>query len=153
MGRVRMLPAPAGGVRLADAVQVYLGTISMANTRETYAAALDRLVADFGVDTNVALLDREPDRVSGWFTFVWGGRSAKTFNVRLTALGSACAYWRQQGWLTSDPLVRLRARPAPPDTSRALSKQRVADILGSEASLRERVLWHLLFESPAPRRC
>jgi integrase/recombinase XerC/integrase/recombinase XerD len=34
---------------------VYLGTISMANTRETYAAALDRLVADFGVDTNVAL--------------------------------------------------------------------------------------------------
>ena len=51
-----MLPAPAGGVRLADAVQVYLGTISMANTRETYAAALDRLVADFGVDTNVALI-------------------------------------------------------------------------------------------------
>ncbi|HEY5149986.1 MAG TPA: hypothetical protein VIJ23_09215 [Mycobacterium sp.] len=153
MGRVRMFPAPAGGVRLADAVRVYLGTISMPNTRETYAAALDRLVADFGVDTNVALLDREPDRVSGWFTFVWGGRSAKTFNVRLTALGSACAYWRQQGWLTGDPLVRLRARPAPPDTSRALSKQRVADILGSEASLRERVLWHLLYESPAPRRC
>ena len=56
MGRVRMLPAPAGGVRLADAVQVYLGTISMANTRETYAAALDRLVADFGVDANVALM-------------------------------------------------------------------------------------------------
>ena len=60
IGRVRMFPAPAGGVRLADAVRVYLGTISMANTRETYAAALDRLVADFGVDTNVALLDREP---------------------------------------------------------------------------------------------
>ena len=149
MGRVRMLPAPASGVRLADAVQVYLGTIGVENTRATYAAALDRLVADFGADTNVALLDREPDRVSGWFTFVWGGRSAKTFNIRLTALGSACAYWRQQGWLAGDPLVRLRARPAPPDTSRALSRQRVADILGSDAPLRERVLWHMLYESSA----
>jgi hypothetical protein len=29
MGRVRMLPAPASGVRLADAVRVYLGTISI----------------------------------------------------------------------------------------------------------------------------
>jgi integrase/recombinase XerC/integrase/recombinase XerD len=46
-----MLPAPASGVRLADAIQVYLGTIGMANTRETYEAALDRLAADFGVDT------------------------------------------------------------------------------------------------------
>ena len=144
-----MLPTPASGVRLADAVKVYLATIPAANTRATYAAALDRLVADFGTDTNVALLDREPDRVSGWFTFVWGAKAAKTFNIRLTALASACAYWREQGWLAGDPLVRLRAKPAPPDTSRALSKQRVADILGSDAPLRERVLWHLLYESSA----
>jgi integrase len=149
MGRVRMLPTPASGVRLADAVKVYLAAIPAANTRATYAAALDRLVADFETDTSVALLDREPDRVSGWFTFVWGAKAAKTFNIRLTALASACAYWREQGWLAGDPLVRLRAKPAPPDTSRALSKQRVADILGSDAPLRERVLWHLLYESSA----
>lgn len=149
MGRVQMLPTSASGVRLADAVKVYLATIPAENTRETYAAALDRLVRDFGADTNVALLDREPDRVSGWFTFVWGAKAAKTFNIRLTALGSACAYWREQGWLAGDPLVRLRAKPAPPDTSRALSKQRVADILGSDAPLRERVLWHMLYESSA----
>lgn len=138
MGRVRMLPTAAGGVRLADAVKVYLATITVQNTRETYAAALDRLVNDFGADTNVALLGQEPDRVSGWFTFVWGGKAAKTFNIRLTALASACVYWREQGWLSGDPLVRLRARPAPPDTSKALSKDRVAEILGSDAALRER---------------
>lgn len=149
MGRVRMLPTAAGGVRLADAVKVYLATITVQNTRETYAAALDRLVNDFGADTNVALLGQEPDRVSGWFTFVWGGKAAKTFNIRLTALASACVYWREQGWLSGDPLVRLRARPAPPDTSKALSKDRVAEILGSDAALRERVLWHLLYESSA----
>ncbi|MEV6323963.1 site-specific integrase [Nocardia sp. NPDC051787] len=149
MGRVHVLPAAARGVRLADAVRIYLGTITVANTRATYAAALDRLVADFGADTDVAQLDREPDRVSGWFTFVWGAKSAKTFNIRLTALGSACGYWREQGWLTGDPLVRLRARPAPPDTSRALRRDRVAEILGSDAPLRERVLWHMLYESSA----
>ncbi|GGN81443.1 tyrosine-type recombinase/integrase [Nocardia rhizosphaerihabitans] len=149
MGRVRVLPRPVSGVRLADAVRIYLATITVPNTRATYAAALDHLVADFGADTDVALLDSEPDRVGGWFTYVWGGKSAKTFNIRLTALGSAFAYWREQDWLVGDPLVRLRARPAPPDTSKALSRDRVAQILGSDAPLRERVLWHLLYESAA----
>jgi integrase/recombinase XerC/integrase/recombinase XerD len=149
MGQVRRLPRPGSGVRLADAVKIYLATITVPNTRETYATALDRLIADFGADTDVALLGEEPDRVGGWFTFAWGAKAAKTFNIRLTALGSACAYWREQQWLSGDPLVRLRARPAPPDTSKALSKQRIAEILGSDSPLRERVLWHLLYESSA----
>lgn len=149
MAQVRRLPRPGSGVRLADAVKIYLATITVPNTRETYATALDRLVADFGADTDVALLGHEPDRVSGWFTFVWGAKAAKTFNIRLTALTSACVYWREQDWLSGDPLVRLRARPAPPDTSKALSRDRVMQILGSDAPLRERVLWHLLYESSA----
>ncbi|MFC9432408.1 tyrosine-type recombinase/integrase [Nocardia sp. NPDC057030] len=78
-----------------------------------------------------------------------GGKSAKTFNIRLTALASACGYWRAQGWLVGDPMVRLRARPAPPDISKALSRDLVGQILGSDAPLRERVLWHLLYESSA----
>lgn len=91
MGRVRMPPRSASGVRPADAVQIYLGTLTVPDTRVTYAAALNRLVADFGSDTDVSLLGAEPDRVSGWFTFVWGGKSAKRFNIRLTALISARA--------------------------------------------------------------
>jgi integrase/recombinase XerC/integrase/recombinase XerD len=70
MGAVRTLPRAVAGVRLADAVKVFLGTITVGNTRRGYAAALDRLVGDFGADTDVAGLD--PDRVSGWFVFVWG---------------------------------------------------------------------------------
>lgn len=61
-------------MRLADAVKIYLATITVPNTRQTYATALDRLVADFGADTDVGLFGHEPDRVSGWFTFVWGPR-------------------------------------------------------------------------------
>ncbi|MGS2811043.1 tyrosine-type recombinase/integrase [Nocardia sp. MW-W600-9] len=136
-------------MRLADAVRIYLATIAVPNTRATYAVALDRLVADFGADADVAALGSEPDRVSGWFTYVWGAKSAKTFNIRLTALGSAVVYWREQQWLVGDPLIRLRARPAPGDNSKALSRERVAQILGSDARLRERVLWHLLYESAA----
>jgi site-specific recombinase XerD len=149
MGTVRSLPIPVTGVRLADAVKVFLDTIPAANTRRGYGIVLNRLVRDFGADTNVALLEREPDRVSGWFAFVWGARAATTFNVRLAAFRSACEYWRKQEWLTGDPLVRLRAKPAPPDTNKALSRDRVAKILGSDASLRDRVLWHMLYESSA----
>ena len=79
MGTVRTLPTPTAGVRLADAAKVFLGTIPVANTRRGYAVVLDRLVRDFGADGNVALLD--PDRVVGWFIFVWGGGAATTFNV------------------------------------------------------------------------
>jgi integrase/recombinase XerC/integrase/recombinase XerD len=147
MGAVRTLPRAVAGVRLADAVKVFLGTITVGNTRRGYAAALDRLVGDFGADTDVAGLD--PDRVSGWFVFVWGAKSAKTFNLRLTALSSACGYWREQGWLAGDPVARLRARPMPPDNSRALSTVEVAGLLGGEAPLRERTLWTMLYETAA----
>lgn len=64
MGRVRVLRRLAVGLRLADAVRIYLSTITVRNTRATYATALDRLVADFGADTDVALLGAEPDRAA-----------------------------------------------------------------------------------------
>ncbi|WP_227999968.1 hypothetical protein [Nocardia australiensis] len=67
----------------------------------------------------------------------------------MAALRTTCAYWRKQEWLVGDPLVRLRAEPAPADTSKALSRDRVAQILGSDAALRDRVSWHMLYESSA----
>ncbi|MCX4099246.1 tyrosine-type recombinase/integrase [Nocardia sp. alder85J] len=150
MGTVSSLPTRAAGVRLADAAKIFLDTIPSANTRRGYGIVLNRLVKDFGADTDVMLLGLEPDRVSGWFTFVWDNKAATTFNVRLAALRTACAYWRNQdGWLAGDPLVRLRAKPAPADTSKALSRDRVVEILGSDAALRDRVLWHMLYESSA----
>ncbi|MGH3809914.1 MAG: tyrosine-type recombinase/integrase [Pseudonocardiaceae bacterium] len=147
MGTVRALPAHSGGARLGDAVSIFLDTVAVPNTRRGYAAALHRLVADFGADTGVASLD--PDRVAGWFNSVWGSRAAKTFNTRLTALGSACSYWRDQGWLAGDPLVRLRTRPISPGRVRALTRPQVELILTTAAPLRDRVLWTLLYESAA----
>jgi len=51
---------------------------------------LDRMVRDFGADGDVGLLN--PDRVSGWFDYVWGDKAPKTYNLRLTAVSAACAY-------------------------------------------------------------
>ncbi|MGV9778823.1 hypothetical protein [Streptosporangium sp. NPDC003464] len=41
-------------MRLADAVATFLDTVAVANTRRGYAVPLDRMVRDFGADTNVA---------------------------------------------------------------------------------------------------
>jgi integrase len=147
VGSVGTLPARAAGVRLADAVRIFLGTIATANTRRAYASALDRMVRDFGADGDVGLLN--PDRVSGWFDYVWGGKAPKTYNLRLTAVSAACAYWRDQQWLTADPVSRLRARPTAPDNSKAMTAAEVAELLGMDAPLRERVFWSMLYESAA----
>jgi hypothetical protein len=48
------------------------------------------MVRDFGADGDVGLLN--PDRVSGWFDYVWGDKAPKTYNLRLTAVSAACAY-------------------------------------------------------------
>ncbi|MET8801044.1 site-specific integrase [Nocardia sp. NPDC004568] len=145
MGRSRAFPVR--GARLADAVAAYLATIPVANTRRGYAIALNQLVTDFGADTDVALLEAE--RVGGWSTLVWGGRSAQTVNVRLAALRGACEYWRAQQWLVGDPLSWLKSRSTPPDHFRALTRDEVDRILGSDTSLRERVLWRMLYETAA----
>jgi len=43
-GTVSSLPTRWAGVRLADAVKVFLDTIPSANTRRDYAVVLNRLV-------------------------------------------------------------------------------------------------------------
>lgn len=145
----RTLPAPA--IALGAAVDTFLGTIAVPNTRRGYAAALNRMARDLGADTPLTQLD--PNQVAEWFTAAWGSSAAKTFNTRLTALGSACSYWRAQGWLPDGPAghltSRLRTRPAPADRSKALTRDQVSTVLTLDVPLRERVLWMLLYESTA----
>jgi integrase/recombinase XerC/integrase/recombinase XerD len=147
VGEVRVLPVGVQDVRLADAVKAFLDTIGPANTCRGYAVALNRLCRDFGKDGATTKLD--PDRVAGWFTFAWGDASPQTFNVRLAGLRAAFDYWRMQGWLAGDPLVRLVVRAVAPDDSRALTRAQVGAVLALEVALRERVLWHLLYETAA----
>ncbi|MDP9843177.1 tyrosine-type recombinase/integrase [Streptosporangium lutulentum] len=62
----------------------------------------------------------------------------------------AGGWWRDQGWITEDPLRRLKRRPVEADRTQSLDRGEVAELLGREGiALRERTLWRLLYESAA----
>ena len=151
MGEVVALPN-TGRPALGRAVAEYLEGIGNANTRKAYQSALRALVAEFGADASLGVLEGEAgaDRVADWFAERWGNSSANTVNARLRALSSACAWWAQQGWLTGNPLRRIRSRPVPADRTRALSRTAVEELLTREGvPLRDKTLWRLLYESAA----
>lgn len=70
------------------------------------------------------------------------GGAPTTANVRLDALRSAADWWRNPGWITRNPLRRIRRRPRTPDRSRALDQAVVDELLAPQhVPLREWTLW------------
>ncbi|MGW3353731.1 tyrosine-type recombinase/integrase [Nonomuraea rubra] len=107
------------------------------------------LAAELGGAAPLTDLEGETgaDHLAAWFTRRWGEAAAATFNARLDALGSAAAWWREQDWLTGDP-IRRRART--PDRTKALDRAHIEALLTREKlPLRERTLFRLLYESAA----
>jgi integrase len=150
MGTVHALTS-RGAVSLRDASDAYLATLAgpeSAGTRGVYSGVLRALAAGFGQDEDVAALDGH--RMAAWFTARWGDRSPSRWNVAFDALRSACRYWRDQGWITGDPVTLLRRRGRASDRSRALSRAEVETLLTREdIPLREKTLWRLSYESAA----
>ncbi|RCG28714.1 site-specific integrase [Sphaerisporangium album] len=152
MGVVHRIGADLQAPALKDAIEGFLTGVSNPNTARAYAAALRALAEKFGPYTSVTAVEGEAaaDRIAAWFIERWGSRSAATVNARLNALASACGWWRDQGWITEDPLRRLKRRPVEVDRTRSLDRAEVAELLGREGiALRERTLWRLLYESAA----
>jgi len=152
MGAVQRIeterPAPA----LKDAIEGFLARMPNPNTARAYSTALRALAERFGSRTPVTALEGEAaaDRVAAWFLERWGSRSAATVNARLNALASAGDWWRDQGWITDDPLRRLKRRPVDPGRTRSLDRAEVGELLSRKGiALRERTLWCLLYESAA----
>lgn len=151
MGTVRKLNAASQGVTLAAAKAAYLATLDhpeAKGTRRMYASILKRLADRFGEAT--ALDSIPPEGLAAWFGSQWGESAPSTWNVALDAVRSACRYWSDQGWLTSDPAVMLRRRKTPADRPRALSRAEIERLLTSDKhSLRDRTLWRMLYETAA----
>ncbi|MEU6787361.1 hypothetical protein ABZ912_49930 [Nonomuraea angiospora] len=125
MANVHRLHPAIGAPALGGAdAAAFLETIAIANTAKAYAIALRALTAELGEQTPLADLEGEAgaDQVAAWFTGRWGSAAAATFNAHLDALGSACAWWRDQHWLTGDPLPHpppgAHRRPYPRTVSR-----------------------------------
>lgn len=137
---------------LRKAIEAYL-TIALAgrehdNTRRAFGGILRRLAERFGDTAPVSGID--PDELAAWFTGQWGERAPATWNAALDAIRLAGAYWREQGWASADPAIRLRRRSIPPDRSRAMSRAEVDALLAREdIGLRERTLWRMLYETAA----
>jgi integrase/recombinase XerD len=87
-----------------------------------------------------------------------------TLTRELACLRSATAWWRAQGWISTDPVAGLAVPvpTSPRDTvphlaetstaaaAREVGQERARAALGLRAPLRELALWHLLHESGAP---
>jgi len=77
---------------------------------------------------------------------------ARTVNRELSALRSAVAWWREQGWICADPTTALRhRRPSPPEPA-PLSAAQVGELFGLPVSIREQAFWRLLYDSGAAAR-
>ena len=99
----------------------------------------------------LALLD-DPvtgSRLAGAFSARTAMADARTANRELSALRSAVGWWREQGWVRTDPTAGLRHRH--PDTLGCpLSAEQVDALFLLPASLREHAMWRVLYDSGAP---
>jgi hypothetical protein len=73
----------------------------------------------------------------------------RTVNRELSVLRSAAGWWREQGWIRTDPVAGLRHRK-PEALGAPLSPEQVAELFKLPASLREHAFWRLLHDSGAP---
>ena len=146
-----------GSPPLPAAAAAYLATLNgpeQHHTQRAYCSTLRALTAQFapsGTPFTVAELDTEENvaALTDWFGTQWNQRAAATFNRHLDALRSAVTYWQDQHWLTSDPTRRLRRRGRSPDRTRALPVAEVDALFELEAPIREKTLWHMLYETAA----
>jgi integrase/recombinase XerC/integrase/recombinase XerD len=151
MGTVRKL-RQAEGVRLADAIDLYLtteqGRAENKGTHRVYGQVLGALRQQFGGDTDVAELTAAA--VAEWFTARWDVTAASTWNVARQVLLSAAGWWKDQGWITASPVAMISYRKLPPDRDRALTRAQIERLLTDEKiPLRERLLWRMLYETAA----
>ncbi|WP_125778281.1 tyrosine-type recombinase/integrase [Antribacter gilvus] len=152
MGTVHRLDVGVPAPDITRAAEAFLAEVDNPNTTRAYRTVLDALARRFGPRRPLTVLEGEEaaDRVSEWFTGSWGTAAPSTFNARLNGLSAAMTWWRDQGWLTGDPLRRIRHRPRTPDRTRALDRAEVERLLTADrVNLRERTLWRLLYESAA----
>jgi integrase len=151
MGTLHRFTSAADEMTFGRAVDAYLATLGgaeQANTRRTYGRILRTIAAEFG--TSAGLDEIGAERFAAWFGQQWGQRAPSTWNVSLDAIRSAVAYWQAQRWIAADPSQMLVRRKPRPDRSRALSRADVEALLTREGvSLRERVLWRMLYETAA----
>ena len=155
--------APEVPAAYAEAVERYLGSASVGeSSRRVYRISLTTwawLLAGEQPPARrrgarpphllLAALDDPglPPRLATSFAARAAG--ADTVNRELSVLRAAVSWWQAQGWVAGDPSRGLSRPPAPPDRTRALSRDEVDAVLRLDVAPREKTYWRLLHESAA----
>lgn len=138
---------------LASAVAAFLVEHELSpGSQRVYAGALRSLQLGLGADTPLATLDapRAAERFAAWFHGRYDQTAPATRVHQLAILRSACAFWRRQAWISTDPTAGLERPNVPVDRTRALTRDQLAALWRrNDVVLRERALWRLLYETAA----
>jgi integrase/recombinase XerD len=99
----------------------------------------------------LALLDdpAAPSRLAAALAERVLAADARTVNRELSALRGAIGWWRERGWIRTDPVAGLRHRK-PEALAPPLTDAQVADLFRLPVSLREHTFWRLLHDTGAP---
>jgi integrase len=93
---------------------------------------------------------RTVERFAAWFHEHYDQTAPATRVRQLAILRSACAFWRRQAWISTDPTAGLERPKVPVDRTRALTRDQLASLWRrNDVLLRERALWRLLYETAA----
>jgi integrase/recombinase XerC/integrase/recombinase XerD len=143
---------------VSEAAAAFLACYAADQAGRTYAEykrTIDAFTARFG-GQDVYQLD--PAEVADWFRAAFGNRKPQGWNAARAALRSMRMWWNEghpgkddgQGWVIPDPFSRIAFRKVPADRGRALGRDQVRQLLEDRrVPLRERLLWHMLYESAA----
>jgi integrase/recombinase XerC/integrase/recombinase XerD len=131
---------------IGAAVAAYLdaGDFTPAS-RTTYRRVLEGMARALGPDRAVAELDA--GEFTAWFQRTRDTYAPATWNRDRVIVRSFVRHLQHQG--VAVELPALEHRRLRPDTTRALPRARVEQILTAPAPLRDKTLWRMLYESAA----
>ena len=138
-----------GTPRLRSAVAAFFSDKQLsANTRRTYAQALQAIAEELGRDLPLDQLDSR--KLLDAFQERWGSAQPSTWNTRITALQSFVSYCQRNKWIDHDPMTLVARQREPRDQTKAIPYQNLEKLWSRrDINLREKTLWRMLYETAA----
>ncbi len=142
------LPALGSDATWRQASDAFLRRDLAPGSRRIYRLTLERLGATLGADRRLA--DLTAQRLGQALHDAYPDAAPASWNRQVATVRSFAAFAQRQGWLDSDPTTAIERRRVPEDHSRALSRDDLDRLFTRrDASVRDRCLWRLLYESAA----
>lgn len=146
--RFTTVPTMGTTTTWAKAEDAFLRRDLAPGSRRIYALTLDRVGALLG--TEIPLSDLAGHDLAEALHVGYPDAAPASWNRHVATLRSFLTFAQRHGWLDDDPTLALERRRVPEDNSRALSRADLDRLFTLRtASVRDRCLWRLLYESAA----